>query len=149
MDPDQVVTMVNEGKTIPLDLDGKEILLSPEEVLVRSEGAEGLSTVDSKLLTVAIDTEITSELRAEGLAREFIRRVQDFRKQADFEISDRIALVYKATPSLKEAIETHRDYIMEEILALAMHEADPEAGIFTRTSSFEGEEATLGLKVVS
>jgi isoleucyl-tRNA synthetase len=141
--------MVNEGKTIPLDLDGKEILLSPEEVLVRSEGAEGLSTVDSKLLIVAIDTEITSDLRAEGLARELIRRVQDFRKQADFEISDRIALVYKATPLLKEAIETHRDYIMEEILALEMREADPEAGMFTGTSSFEGEEASLGLKVMS
>ncbi len=149
MDPDQVAAMVNEGKTIPLDLDGKEILLFPEEVLVRSEGAEGLSTVDSKLLTVAIDTEITSELRAEGLARELIRRVQDFRKQADFEISDRIALIYKATPLLKEAIETHRDYIMEEILALEMREADPEKGMFTGTSSFEGEEATLGLKVVS
>ncbi|MGB2962764.1 MAG: class I tRNA ligase family protein [Anaerolineales bacterium] len=146
-DPDEISGLVNEGKNIPLDLEGKQILLMPEEVFIRTEAAQGLSTVDSKLLTVAIETEITPDLRDEGLAREIIRRIQDFRKQADFDISDRINLVYTASPLLKQAIETHRDYIMEETLAVEMNESDPEAGMFTGTATFEGEEATLGLKV--
>ena len=147
MDPDEISALVNEGKNIPLDLEGKQITLKPDEVLIRTEAAEGLSTVDSKLLTVAIETEITPDLRDEGLAREIIRRIQDFRKQADFDIADRISLVYTATPLLKQAIETHRNYIMEETLTVEMNESDPEAGMFTGAATFEGEEATLGLKV--
>jgi len=146
-DPDEIVNLVNEGKDIPLELEGKQILLTAEEVLIRTEAAEGLSTVDSKLLTVAIETKITPQLRDEGLARELIRRIQDFRKQADFDIADRISLVYQATPILQNAIETHRDYIMEETLTVEMSEGDPVKGIFSGTTSFEGEEATLGLKV--
>jgi isoleucyl-tRNA synthetase len=146
-DPDEIVNLVNEGKDIPLELEGKQILLTVEEVLIRTEAAEGLSTVDSKLLTVAIDTEITPSLRDEGLAREIIRRIQDFRKQADFDISDRISLVYQATPTLQNAVETHRDYIMEETLTVEMSEGDPEKGMFSSSASFEGEEVTLGLKV--
>ncbi len=147
-DPDEIVSLVDEGKNIPLELEGKQILLTAEEILIRTEAAEGLSTVDSKLLTVAIDTEITAELKSEGLAREIIRRIQDFRKQADFDISDRISLVYQATPILQNAIETHQDYIREETLTVEMNEGDPEKGMYSGTSNFEGEDVTLGLKVV-
>lgn len=146
-DPEEIVTLVNEGKNIPLELKGKQILLTPEEVLLRSEAAEGLSTVDSKLLTIAIETEITAELRDEGLAREIIRRIQDFRKQAEFNISDRISLVYQATPTLQNAIETHRDYIMEETLTVEMSEGDPEKDMFSSSACFEGEDAFIGIKV--
>ena len=148
LDPEQVAALANDAKPIPLQMKGAEVTLAPEEILVQTVAAEGLATVDSKLLTVAIDTEITPALREEGLAREIIRRIQDFRKQADYDIADRIHLVYKATPALKGAIEAHRGYIMEETLTLEMKEADPEDGMFSGTASFEGEETTLGLKAV-
>jgi isoleucyl-tRNA synthetase len=147
LDPDQVATKVDEGSMITLNLGEKEISLTPEEVLVQTEAAEGLATADSKLLTVAIETEITPALRDEGLAREIIRRIQDFRKQADFDIADRIILTYQATPTLAGAIEAHRDYIMAETLTLEMTVSDPAKGMFSAAASFEGEEATLGLKV--
>ena len=148
LNPDEVATKVNKGEQIPIDLAGKEVLLDPEEILIQTDAAEGLSTVDSRLLTVAIDTEISPELREEGLAREIIRRIQDFRKQADFEISDRIKLVYQASPGLSSAMKKHRDYIMEEVLALEMEEGEPESVMFSDITKFEGEEATLGLKVI-
>jgi isoleucyl-tRNA synthetase len=147
LNPDDVAAKVNKGEQIPIDLDGKEVVLEPEEVLIRTDAAEGLSTVDGKLLTVAIDTEISPELREEGLAREIIRRIQDFRKQADFEISDRIKLVYQASSGLSAAMKKHRDYIMEEVLAVEMEEGESESGMFSSSTKFEGEEATLGLKV--
>ena len=108
-----------------------------------------MATVDSKFLTVAIETEITDALREEGLAREMVRRIQDFRKQADFDIADRIYLVYQATPALQIAITKHRDYIMQETLTLKMEEGDPTKSTFNGTAQFEGEEATLGLDVAS
>ncbi|NQS92327.1 MAG: isoleucine--tRNA ligase [Chloroflexi bacterium] len=145
LDPNEVATRVNEGLTVSTD---SGYVFLPEEILVSTNAAEGFATVDSNLLTVGLDTEITPALRDEGLAREIIRRIQDFRKQADYNIADRIHLVYKATPALKGAIEAHRGYIMEETLTLEMKESDPEEGMFSGTASFEGEETTLGLKVV-
>lgn len=146
LDSDEVVMLVNKGENISTS---SGFVFLPEEIIIRTEPAEGLSTGDSNLLTVGITTEITPELKEEGLAREIIRRIQDFRKQADFEISDRISLTYQASPGLSSALTKHRDYIMEEVLAVEMSEGKPESKMFTSTTSFEGEEATLGLKVVS
>jgi len=149
LDPNQVAALANEGSLIPIKVDKEEILLEADEVLVQTVAAEGLATVDSKFLTVAIETEITDALREEGLAREMVRRIQDFRKQADFDIADRIYLVYQATPALQSAITKHRNYIMQETLTLKMEEGDPTKSTFNGTAQFEGEEATLGLEVAS
>ena len=149
LDPNQVAALVSEGSLIPIKVDKEEISLEADDVLVQTVAAEGLATVDSKFLTVAIETEITDALREEGLAREMVRRIQDFRKQADFDIADRIYLVYQATPALESAITKHREYIMEETLTLKMEEGDPTQSTFTGTAQFEGEEATLGLEVAS
>ena len=70
-------------------------------------------------------TELTPELISEGLAREFVRRVQDLRKTGDLDIADRINLYYTATPGLQKAVEEFRDYIMAETLALSLVEGDP------------------------
>jgi isoleucyl-tRNA synthetase len=148
VDPDQVATLVNNGEPVLLEVEGKTITLEPAEVLVGTEAAEGLSTVDSKLLTVAIETAITPALREEGLARELVRRIQDFRKQADFDIADRISVVYQVSEGLKSALDSHRAYIMDETLALEMEEGESQEGMFSGTVQFEGEEATLGLKVL-
>ena len=148
LDPDHVAALVNNEESIPLEVEGKTISLEPNEVLVGTEAAEGFSTADSKLLTVAIETKITPELRAEGLARELVRRIQDFRKQAGFDIADRIAVVYQVSEGLKEALEAHRSYIMDETLALEMEEGEPQKGAFSGNVKFEGEEATLGLEVI-
>jgi len=147
LDPNQVAALANDGSPVPVQVGDKEISLEANEILVQTVAAEGLATVDSKLLTVAIETEITEELREEGLAREMVRRIQDFRKQAEFEISDRINLVYQATTALQVAIAKHRDYIMQETLTLEMKEGTPTNSTFSGTASFEGEEVTLGLEV--
>ena len=70
----------------------------------------------------------------EGLAREVVRRVQDLRKSSGFDISDRIVITYTATSLLSNAIETHRDYIMGESLALSL-DADEKT---------EGEVENIG-----
>jgi len=146
-DPDQVASRVEAGENVTLSVGDEEIILTPEEIMVRTEAAAGLSTVDGKWVTVAIDTEITPELRTEGLAREVVRRIQDFRKQADFDIADRIRVHYQASKDLTEAIQDHREYIMEETLAVNLNDADPGQGMFVESTEFEGEELTVGLKV--
>ncbi|OQY35967.1 MAG: isoleucine--tRNA ligase, partial [Anaerolineaceae bacterium 4572_5.1] len=100
LNADEVAAKVEAGEAVTLSVAGESVMLSPEEILVQTEAAEGLSTVDGKLLTVAIDTTITPELRAEGLAREIVRRVQEQRKKADFNIEDRITAWYAADAAM-------------------------------------------------
>jgi isoleucyl-tRNA synthetase len=93
-----------------------------------------------------LKTDLTPELVREGLAREFVRRVQDLRKQADFDIADRIRLYVTATPGLRQAIHEHRDYILGETLAVELHEVAPSAGAATITVEFDGQQATIGVE---
>jgi len=82
-------------------------------------------------------------LISEGLAREFVRRVQDLRKTADLDIADRIRLYYSATPLLAQAVETYRDYIMMETLAVAFQGGGAPEGTFTVTDEFDQEKVTI------
>ncbi|UCH59392.1 MAG: isoleucine--tRNA ligase, partial [Anaerolineales bacterium] len=90
LDPAKVANAVSAGLPITLDVDGQRVELAPEEVLVQTQPAEGLAVASDKLATVAVDATLTPELKAEGLAREIVRRVQAMRKEAGFDIADRI-----------------------------------------------------------
>ena len=94
----------------------------------------------------ALTTELTPALVQEGLAREFVRRIQDLRKSAGLDISDRIRVRYQASMGLQDAAETYRDYIMNETLAVEFGPAAPGDGMALMTDAFDGEEVTLGLE---
>ena len=79
--------------------------------------------------TIALDLEITPELRRAGLAREMIRSIQETRKTSGFEVSDRISLTYAVTGNAAEAFAEHRDLIASEVLATSMTEAESKTGL--------------------
>jgi isoleucyl-tRNA synthetase len=93
----------------------------------------------------ALKVDLTPELIREGLAREFIRRVQDLRKQAGLEISDRIRLYASASPVLAEAIQEHRVFIQGETLATELYAAEPPLQATKITAEFEGEKVDIGI----
>jgi isoleucyl-tRNA synthetase len=105
------------GEPLTISVDGQSHTLIPEDldILPRSSGA--LVVQDGAGFFAAIDPEITPELRREGLAREFISRVQRMRKEAGFAMSDRITLVVAGAPEVVEAVEVHRGWIADEVLA--------------------------------
>ena len=90
-------------------------------------------------------TDLTPELVREGLAREFVRRVQDLRKQADFDIADRIYLFASASPNLDQAVQEYREYIMGETLTLELKSGEPPPDAATATFEFDGEQVQVGL----
>jgi isoleucyl-tRNA synthetase len=120
--------------------------LKPEEILVQTHPAEGLAVAADKTATVAVDANITPELRAEGLAREIVRRVQDFRKQSGLDIADRICLYLSGSAGLEPALRAHRRYIMSETLAVELVEGAPPQGVATTSAAFDGEELIIGLR---
>ena len=73
---------------------------------------------------VILDTTLTDELVSEGLAREFVSKIQQMRKQKDFDMSDRIRIYYKADDAVAKAMEDHGDHIKTETLALELHERE-------------------------
>ena len=147
LDPVEVKRAVDAGESIEIKVGKKKFELAAEEVLVNTEPAEGLAVAADKFVTVAVDAELTEELRQEGLAREFVRRVQDLRKQAEFEISDRIQVYYQASDTLASALDIHRDYIMGEVLATEMQAAAAPEDAFKPEEAIEfgGESVEVGL----
>jgi len=96
---------------------------------------------------VALDLELTPELRLEGLARDLVRAVQDLRKAAGLAVDDRIELAVKADGEAAAAVAAHRDYLLGETLATSLHTAPQGDGHDTRVD-LDGQEVRLWLRPV-
>jgi isoleucyl-tRNA synthetase len=91
--------------------------LPPEALLVETESAQGVASAEEGGYLVGLDTTLNDALRREGLARELVRAVQEARKQAGLEVSDRIVLSIEGDAAVGEAAREYRDYLMSETLA--------------------------------
>jgi isoleucyl-tRNA synthetase len=112
---------------------------------VKAQAKEGFSVAEEGGYLAALVTDLTPELVNEGLAREFVRRVQDLRKSADLEVADRINLFVEASANLKLAIEAHLDYVTSETLAIKLDFKASPAGVTSIEDDFEGEKVKIGL----
>ena len=119
-DGDQLAHDLHANGQIVLEIDGETVELGPEDVEIRLIEKEGLATEGSESLLVALDTELTPELLAEGLAREVVNRIQTARKKADLDYADRIRVRYQAPDELADAIQRHEDWILGETLTETM-----------------------------
>ncbi|HLI57553.1 MAG TPA: DUF5915 domain-containing protein, partial [Actinomycetota bacterium] len=131
------------GGPAHLTVEGEEVELGPADVEVRAEKREGYEVEHTGPYAVALDIDITPELRAEGLAREVVRAVQDARKEANLDIADWIRLQLGAGGELAAAIDTHQAWIMAEVLATE-RAVSPLDG-FVKTTDVEGEPMTIGI----
>jgi isoleucyl-tRNA synthetase len=145
LDPEEAALALLAGKSLEVSVDGEIFTIHPGEVEVRAQAHPGLVVAEEGPYLAALLTELTPELIKEGLAREFVRRVQDLRKQADLDISNRIHLHFQASPQLHEAIREHSEYIQGEILAIDMRPARPPRDAFTSSAEFDGEKVTIGI----
>ena len=100
-----------------LKVPGREIILLPEDVEITTEDIPGWLVANDGSLTVALDVTITDELRYEGIAREFINRIQNYRKESGFEVTDKINIMIKKHASLNKAIDRHKGNIGIQTLA--------------------------------
>ncbi|MCZ6747791.1 MAG: isoleucine--tRNA ligase [SAR324 cluster bacterium] len=106
-----------QGTETEIEVDGQTLRFAPEELLIETESAEGYVSSEAEGYLVALDTRVTDELRREGLAREMVRTVQEARKQAGLEVSDRIRLRLTGSGDVEAVAAQFREYIMGETLA--------------------------------
>ena len=109
------------GETYTLNLPGGDVLLHPGDYAIASEDVEGWQVASEGSLTVALDVEVTPELRREGLSRELVNRIQNLRKSSGFEVTDRIhTMVYSSDGALSDALEVYGDYVKSQTLSLSI-----------------------------
>ena len=110
-------------------VDGETVTLEPDEVIVTESPREGWTVASEAGETVALDLTVTPELRRAGLAREVVRTLQEARKSAGLDVSDRIEVVWQADGELADALDEHAASIADEVLAVRWErgEVDPTA----------------------
>jgi isoleucyl-tRNA synthetase len=145
MDANAVAPSLLARQPLKVTADGQDYDILPEEVEVRAQAKEGFAVANDGAYLAALVTHLTPELVREGLAREFVRRVQDLRKTAGLDVADRIKVYVTATPGLKEAIEANRDYVTAETLTVELSFCEPVPGSASAADEFDGEKVTIGL----
>lgn len=145
MNAEEVAKALLTGNPLEVKAGGETFHIISEEVEVKALAKEGFAVAEDGAYVAALVTTLTPELVAEGLAREFVRRVQDLRKTADLDVADRIELFVEASAGLKTAVETHADYIKSETLTVKLSFATPPANASVVEDAFEGETVKVGL----
>jgi len=110
------INKIEKDKNISLEVNGKNIILEVSDVEISSKDIEGWLVANDGSLTVALDVTITENLRKEGVARELVNRIQNARKDAGLEVTDKIKLTVLNFDNLQQSITDNKDYIMSETL---------------------------------
>lgn len=126
--------------------EGDSIRLSGDELDIIRTGLEGWQVETERGLSVAVDTELSHDLMLEGIAREFVNRVQNMRKEADFEVIDRISLGLKGDETLKEAVVSMSEYIKVETLAEEIQLSELDVSDFVKTWDIGESECTISIR---
>ncbi len=137
-----VVDAVRGGGEYVMENDS-EVILKEEDLQIFTESKSGFISASDNGVTVALNTTLTEALIMEGIERELVSKVQGLRKEADFQITDRIAIYYIAEGKAKEALQMAT--FKEDVLAVSVNEGAFEAANITKEVDINGEKVTLAL----
>ena len=144
LDGNAAMDELNATDALKLDVNGQEITLFREDLLIETAQTEGYVSEQDNGVTVVLDTNLTEELLEEGFVREIISKVQTMRKEAGFEVIDKIDITYEGTGRAEEIFARNADTIGEETLALSVEKAAP-AG-YVKEWKINGEDVVLGVE---
>ena len=140
--PESDIITLENGEEITITMDLEAINVTSSMVDIRVDAKEGFNVSMEGNLFVILNTERTEALILEGMAREFVSKVQNMRKAKDLEITDRIVLYYHGTENFVKALKRFEDYIKEETLATEILEKENLADTF----DINGEEVAIDLE---
>src|SRR5690606_39378139 len=156
VDGREVAANVRDGRVTVVEVEGQRVELEQEDLLLDARSPVGYAAKEDRGYLAALSTAVTPELRLEGLARDVIRLVQNARKEAGLEVSDRIALELRAEGDLHEALRRHGDGVASEVLATEFSvvgtlagELTQEPGVHAEAHAVEGLTLELRLRKVT
>ena len=141
LEQEQIADLEKNGN-IALNIDGNDVVVEAADVEIISEDIPGWLVSNEGNLTVALEVELNDELRREGMARELINRIQNLRKENNFEITDRVNVEVSPNQEVENAVSSFADYIKGQVLADNIVVADNDG------AEVEFDEFKLNIKVV-
>ena len=144
LDGNKAMDDLNNAGYITLSVNGQDVQLEKADLLIEMVQAEGYVANSDKGITVVMDTNLSEELLEEGFVREIISKVQTMRKEAGFEVMDKIAVSYEGTEKAEKVFADNASTIADETLALEVTKAVP-AG-YTKEWKINGEAVTIGVE---
>ncbi|MEK9138750.1 MAG: DUF5915 domain-containing protein, partial [Bacteroidota bacterium] len=139
------IGQIEASGNLELHVNGSSITIGKEDVEIIREDIRGWLVESEAGLTVALDTELTEDLVAEGMAREFVSRIQNLRKDAGFQVTDRIAIFYSGPEKLSRALQAMSTYVKNETLAVDLLDAFAQ-GEHSAALDINGEEVHVGIE---
>ncbi len=140
---EEIKKLEQEGK-LEFEIDGEKVVISIDETEIISKDIPGWKVASDGKITLALDVEITEDLKSEGLARDFVNRIQNLRKEIGLEVTDRIQIFLPEEEVLREIIARHKDYISREVLANDIKFVDKNQE-FPYTFELDGKNYYLNL----
>ena len=123
---DEQIAAISGGETVSAELEGKTIELTSSDIEVVRNPKEGLAVSAEGSLVVGLDTQLDDDLLTEGLAREFVNKVQNMRKELDLEVTQRIHIRFNGDDAVGTAVAKYLEYIETETLALSCEQQEKE-----------------------
>jgi isoleucyl-tRNA synthetase len=145
LDPAAAAMTLQSG-ALELQVNGQNVSLTAEDVIVQTEPLGGLAVAGEKGVTVAVDPHLTPELEREGYARDLVRLVNAMRKDVDLDISDRIVLGVEASEQIKAAVDEFGDYIKQETLAVELSTAGLDEAAYRNAVKVGDEQVLLTMR---
>ena len=144
LDGNAAMDEINETGSLKLDINGQEVTLFKEDLLIDTAQIEGYVSENDNGITVVLDTNLTEELLGEGFVREIISKIQTMRKEAGFEVMDKIKVTYKGSEKAEAVFAANGTQICSEVLAVSAEKAEP-AG-FVKEWKINGEAVFMGVE---
>ncbi len=139
------IAQIEQAVETELEIDGERIKVTTADFEITSDDMPGWLVATEGKLTVALDITVTDELRAEGVARELINRIQNIRKDADFAVTDKIRVEIESKELVASALAHYADYIASQTLAVEVKGAAAPAGAVVTDSDIDGEPLRIGV----
>ena len=135
---------LNASESLKFEVNGQEVTLFREDLLIDMAQTEGYVSESDNGITVVLDTNLTEELLEEGFVREIISKIQTMRKEADFEVTDKIKVYYNGTERAEAVFAKYAEEIAGEVLALSLCKGALEG--YTKEWNINGENVTMGVE---
>ncbi|MGD8306320.1 MAG: isoleucine--tRNA ligase, partial [Ignavibacteria bacterium] len=143
------IRILENGSSVTIKTNGKEFSINPENVEIIGSEIKGWVVETDGNFTVAIDTQLSDKLIAEGLAREFVNRIQNMRKNAGFDVVDKINIRFTGTQTFSKAIQSFSDYVAMETLAENVEISDKLNGGFKQDWKIGDHSCSIQIEKVS
>lgn len=143
------ISLIEKGDSVAVEINGESLSVSKDDVEILSEQISGWIVESESGVTVAVDTHLTPELISEGLAREFVNRIQNMRKDAGFQVTDKINIAFSGNSDFKTAINSFTKYIAVETLAEKIETKVEFNGGFVQDWKIGEDEIKIKIEKVS